>query len=149
MTLYFAYGSNMSRAWMWQLCPKAEALGPAMLADHRFLVMSSGYASVLRHPGDVVHGVLWRIAQADLHALDRYEDVAGGLYDRWMIPVQHRGDRRTALIYVGRSDAPGRARPEYCELLLSAARDWELPPTYVANLARELSGRGEEAGELA
>ena len=149
MTLYFAYGSNMSRAWMRELCPKAEALGPAMLADHRFLVMSGGYASVLPHAGDAVHGVLWRIAQADLHALDRYEDVAGGLYDRWMIPVQHRGDRRTALIYVGRSDAPGRARPEYCELLLSAARDWELPAAYVANLARELSGRGEEAGELA
>ena len=149
MTLYFAYGSNMSRTWMGQLCPKAEALGTAMLADHRFLVMSGGYASVLPHLGDVVHGVLWRIAQVDLHALDRYEDVAGGLYDRWMIPVQHRGDRRTALIYIGRSDVPGRARPEYCELLLNAARDWELPATYVANLARELSGRGEQAGELA
>jgi len=119
MTLYFAYGSNMSRAWMGQLCPKA-------------------------HAGDVVHGVLWRIAQADLHALDRYEDVAGGLYDRWMIPVQHRGDRRTSLIYIGRSQTPGHARPEYCELLLSAARDWELPVAYVANLARELSAPGEE-----
>jgi gamma-glutamylcyclotransferase (GGCT)/AIG2-like uncharacterized protein YtfP len=149
MTLYFAYGSNMSRTWMGQLCPKAEALGTAMLADHRFLVMSGGYASVLRHVGEEVHGVLWRIAQADLHALDRYEDVAGGLYDRWMIPVQHRGDRRTALIYIGRSDVPGRARPEYCELLLNAARDWELPATYVANLARELSAREDEAGELA
>ena len=149
MTLYFAYGSNMSRAWMGQLCPKAEALGPAMLADHRFLVMSGGYASVVPRAGDVVHGVLWRIAAGDFDALDRYEDVAGGLYDRWMIPVQHRGDRRTALIYVGRSDAPGHARPEYRELLLSAARDWELPATYVANLARELSGRGEQAGELA
>jgi gamma-glutamylcyclotransferase (GGCT)/AIG2-like uncharacterized protein YtfP len=144
MTLYFAYGSNMSRAWMGQLCPKAEALGTAQLADHRFLVMSGGYASVLPHAGDVVHGVLWRIAQADLHALDRYEDVAGGLYDRWMIPVQHRGDRRTSLIYIGRSQTPGHARPEYCELLLSAARDWELPVAYVANLARELSAPGEE-----
>jgi gamma-glutamylcyclotransferase (GGCT)/AIG2-like uncharacterized protein YtfP len=149
MTLYFAYGSNMSRTWMQQLCPKAEALGPAQLADHRFLVMSGGYASVLPHAGDVVHGVLWRIAQADLHTLDRYEDVAGGLYDRWMIPVQHRGDRRTALIYVGRSQTPGHARPEYCELVLSAARDWELPAAYVANLARELSARDSEAGELA
>ena len=148
MTLYFAYGSNMSRTWMQQLCPKAEALGPAQLADHRFLVMSGGYASVVPHAGEVVHGVLWRISQADLHTLDRYEDVAGGLYDRWMIPVQYRGDRRTALIYVGRSDAPGQARPEYCELVLSAARDWELPATYVANLARELLANDGE-GEMA
>lgn len=148
MTLYFAYGSNMSRAWMRQLCPKAEALGPGMLADYRFVVMSVGYASVLAHAGDAVHGVLWRIAQADIHALDRYEDVAGGLYDRWMLWVQHRGERRTALVYVGRSHAPGHARPEYCELVLSAARDWELPATYVADLARQLTGRVGE-GEVA
>jgi gamma-glutamylcyclotransferase (GGCT)/AIG2-like uncharacterized protein YtfP len=149
MTLYFAYGSNMSRTWMRQLCPEAQALGPAMLADHRFLVMSGGYASVLPHAGGVVHGVLWHIGPGDFHALDRYEDVAGGLYDRWMIAVQHRGSRRTALIYVGRSHAPGRARPEYCELVLNAARDWELPATYVANLARQLSACGGEAGEVA
>ena len=148
MTLYFAYGSNMSRSWMRQLCPKAEALGPAMLADYRFLVMSGGYASVLLHAGDAVHGVLWRIVQADIHALDRYEDVAGGLYDRWMLWVQHRGERRTALVYVGHSHAPGHARPEYCELVLSAARDWELPATYVADLARQLSERAGE-GEVA
>jgi len=149
MTLYFAYGSNMSRTWMRQLCPKAQPLGPAMLADHRFLVMSGGYASVLPHAGDVVHGVLWRVGRGDLDALDRYEDVASGLYDRWMIPVQHRGDRRTAMVYVGRSHEPGRARPEYRELVLSAARDWELPATYVTNLARELSAHGGEAGEVA
>jgi gamma-glutamylcyclotransferase (GGCT)/AIG2-like uncharacterized protein YtfP len=148
MTLYFAYGSNMSRAWMGRLCPQARALGPAQLADHRFMIVSGGYASVVPRAGDVVHGVLWRIVAGDFDALDRYEDVAGGLYDRWMIPVQHRGDRRTALIYVGHSHSPGRARPEYCELVLSAARDWELPAAYVANLARQLSARGEEAGEV-
>jgi gamma-glutamylcyclotransferase (GGCT)/AIG2-like uncharacterized protein YtfP len=149
MTLYFAYGSNMSRAWMRQLCPKAEAMGPAQLPDHRFLVMSGGYASVLRHAGDVVHGVLWHIGPGDLDTLDRYEDVAGGLYDRWMIPVQHRGERRTSLVYIGRSHALGHARPEYCELVLSAAQEWELPAAYVANLARELSARDGEAGEVA
>lgn len=144
MTLYFAYGSNMSRAGMQQLCPKATALGPAQLADHRFLVMSGGYASVLPRAGDVVHGVLWRIAAGDLDALDHYEDVAGGLYDRWMLPVQHRGEQRTALIYVGRSHAPGRARVEYGELVLKAARDWELPAAYVAKLASQLQVRAGE-----
>ncbi len=144
MTLYFAYGSNMSRAWMRQLCPNAEALGPAMLADHRFLVMSGGYASVLPRAGDVVHGVLWRIAAGDLDALDRYEDVAGGLYDRWMLPVQHGGEPRTALIYIGRSRAPGQAQPEYCEQVLKAARDWGLPAPYVAQLAGQLSARSGE-----
>jgi gamma-glutamylcyclotransferase (GGCT)/AIG2-like uncharacterized protein YtfP len=149
MTLYFAYGSNMSRAWMGRLCPQARALGPAQLADHRFLVMSGGHASVLPHAGDVVHGVLWRIAPGDLDALDRYEDVAGGLYHRRMLPVQHGGRQQTALIYIGCSRATGRARPEYGELVLAAARDWDLPAAYVANLARQLSARDGGAGEVA
>jgi AIG2-like family len=86
-----------------------------------------------------VHGVLWRIQPGDLDALDRYEDVAGGLYDRCTLTVQHGGEPQTAMTYVGRSRAPGRARVEYCGLLLEAARDWKLPAPYVAKLARELS----------
>jgi gamma-glutamylcyclotransferase (GGCT)/AIG2-like uncharacterized protein YtfP len=146
MTLYFAYGSNMSRAWMRQLCPSAQALGPAMLADYRFIIMSAGYASIVAHAGDAVHGVLWRIAPGDLDALDRYEDVAGGLYDRRTLTVRHAGEPQSALSYIGRSRAPGRARAEYCELVLQAARDWELPAPYLATLARQLSLR---TGEVA
>ncbi|MBV8746912.1 MAG: gamma-glutamylcyclotransferase [Xanthobacteraceae bacterium] len=149
MTLYFAYGSNMSRTWMKRLCPKAQALGPAQLMHYRFLVMSAGYASVLPQAGDVVHGVLWRIAPGDFDALDRYEDVAGGLYDRCTLPVQYGGEQHTALVYVGRSRAAGRARSEYCEVVLRAARDWELPAHYIARLVRQLSAREGEAGEVA
>jgi gamma-glutamylcyclotransferase (GGCT)/AIG2-like uncharacterized protein YtfP len=149
MTLYFAYGSNMSRAWMRKLCPQAEPLGPARLADHRFMVMRGGYASVVPHSGELVHGVLWRIVLGDLDALDRYEDVAGGLYRRCMLPVQHRDEQRSAVIYLGQSHAPGRARPEYCELVLRAARDWELPAPYFAKLARQLSAGGGKTGEVA
>jgi gamma-glutamylcyclotransferase (GGCT)/AIG2-like uncharacterized protein YtfP len=149
MTLYFAYGSNMSRAWMARLCPQAQALGPARLEDHRFMVMSGGYASVLPQAGDVVHGVLWRIAPGDLDALDRYEDVAGGLYRRCMMGVEHRGAQQFAVIYVGQSRAAGRARAEYCELVLAAARDWELPEAYLAVLTRWLSARSGGTGEVA
>jgi gamma-glutamylcyclotransferase (GGCT)/AIG2-like uncharacterized protein YtfP len=148
MTLYFAYGSNMSRAWMRQLCPTAEALGPAMLADYRFIIMTAGYASILAHAGDAVHGVLWRIVPGDINALDRYEDVAGGLYDRCMLPVMHSGEQQTALVYIGRSRTRGHARAEYCELVLKAARDWELPAAYIAKLARQLPAPGG-VGEVA
>jgi gamma-glutamylcyclotransferase (GGCT)/AIG2-like uncharacterized protein YtfP len=141
MTLYFAYGSNMSRAWMRQLCPTAQALGPAVLADYRFMIMSAGYASIVAHAGDAVHGILWRIAPEDLDALDRYEDVAGGLYDRCTLTVQHGGEPQSATVYIGRSRAPGHARAEYRELVLEAARDWKLPAAYVAKLARQLPVR--------
>jgi len=145
--LYFAYGSNMNRAWMRQLCPTAQALGPAMLADYRFMIMSAGYASVVAHAGDAVHGVLWRVAPGDLDTLDRYEDVAGGLYDRCTLTVQRGNEAQNAMTYVGRSRTPGHARAEYRELVLEAARDWKLPATYVAELVRQLPMR--TGGEVA
>jgi hypothetical protein len=107
----------------------------------------AGYASVVPHAAEAVHGILWRITRGDLDALDRYEDVAGGLYDRCMLTVQHGGESLSATTYVGRSRAPGRARVEYCELLLEAARDWKLPAAYVAKLARERPVR--PGGEVA
>jgi hypothetical protein len=61
--------------------------------------------------------------------------------------VQHGDAPQTAQVYIGRSRAPGHARGEYCELVLNAARDWELPAAYVANLARELPVRS--GGEVA
>ena len=112
------------------------------------MVMSAGYASIVAQAGESVHGVLWRIQPGDLDALDRYEDVAGGLYDRCTLTVQHGGEPQTAMTYVGRSRAPGRARIEYCELLLEAARDWELPAPYVAKLARELPLRTGRRGGM-
>ena len=36
MLLYFAYGANMSMAAMRYRCPDAQALGPAVLDNHRF-----------------------------------------------------------------------------------------------------------------
>ena len=51
MTLYFAYGSNMSRALMRARCPTAREVGTATLAGHRLIITSDGYASVVPEPG--------------------------------------------------------------------------------------------------
>ena len=88
MPLYFAYGSNMDEAAMRVRCPKARAIGTARLARHRFVLMGqTGYASVLRDPVSTVHGVLIDLALSDVRPLDRYEDVAHGLYVKALLPV--------------------------------------------------------------
>ena len=136
MTFYFAYGSNMSRALMRRHCPRARPLGTAVLAHHRFIVMSDGYASVAPAPRARVHGVLWRLAPGDIAALDAYEGVDAGLYRSCTLPVRHCDRSVSALVYVGHSIAHGRPKPGYLELVLAAARDWDLPAPYVAALAR-------------
>ena len=82
MPLYFAYGSNMSRALMRRHCPHARPLGTAVLDHHRFIVMADGYASIVRHPGHEVHGVLWQLTPRDVDALNAYESIDTGLYCR-------------------------------------------------------------------
>ena len=154
MTLYFAYGSNMSRALMRRHCPHARPLGTAVLEGHRFIIMADGYASVVKYTGMCVYGVLWRLGPGETAALDAYESIDTGLYRRWVLPVTRGGRDQAALVYVGHSRRRGRPKSGYMDLVLAAARDWSLPAPYVATLARWSSAVGATAfraglGEIA
>jgi gamma-glutamylcyclotransferase (GGCT)/AIG2-like uncharacterized protein YtfP len=154
MTLYFAYGSNMSRAVMRRHCPAGKAIGTAALSGYRFIITVDGYASIVPHPGGIVQGVLWRLAPRDLAALNSYEGLDSGLYVRMTLPVTSASGRVAAMVYVARRQALGRPRPGYLDLVVDAARDWALPPDYVSSLARWRSGRWRgaraiESGEVA
>ena len=154
MTLYFAYGSNMSRAAMRRRCPGAREIGSAVLEGHRFVIIGDGYASVLPSPGASVHGLLWRLGPRALAALNAYESLDSGLYRAVTLPVRGAGRRVAALVYVARSRTLGAPRPGYLEDVIAAARELEFPPAYVDMLARWApSGlrtvRAREAGETA
>ena len=136
--LHFAYGSNMSRAVMRAHAPGAVPLGVAALADHRFVITADGYASVEPARGRLVHGVLWQLTLRDRATLDSWEKIAAGLYRAKVLPVQQAGRRRIALIYIARPQRAGRPRAGYMEIVLAAAREWELPPAYIASLNRWL-----------
>ena len=131
--MYFAYGANMSHAVMRKHAPDARALGVAALVGYRFVIGADGYASVTTSRAHVAHGVLWRITPRDRTRLDAWENVAGGLYRAIVLPVRFGGRRVSALVYVGRS-GEGRTRPGYMDLVLDAAREWELPPHYIRSL---------------
>ncbi len=133
MPLYFAYGSNMSRAVMRRHCPQACAIGCAELADHRFVITRDGYASIVPRRESVVHGIVWQLAAGDFVRLDLYESIATGLYRRKKIAIRLKGRLTPAWVYVGRSGC-GSARAGYLDLVLAAARDWKLPDAYVSEV---------------
>lgn len=118
-------------------CPGARSLGPAQLDGWRFLITRDGYASLARDPGARVHGVLWRLTPRDLAALNAYEQRA---YLRRIVRVRHGAASRAALVYLAPERGGGKARPGYQELVVAAARDWNLPEAYVARLARWIPG---------
>jgi hypothetical protein len=134
--LHFAYGSNMSRALMGARCPGAHAIGIATLAGWRFVVNPDGLGSIAPQPGALVHGVLWRLNARDLAAVNAYESVGSGLYLRRHLVVRCGGEPATALVYIARRRGEGQPRPGYVELVVDAARDWELPDDYIRALAR-------------
>ena len=140
MPLYFAYGANMDAAGMALRCPVSRLVGSGHLARHRFIIMREGYASVVHDPARAVHGVLWDLAPADIPALDRYEGVASGLYAKATVSVTTAGGVRRALIYLGRSTAPGRPRPGYLDAVLAAAHAAQLPPLYIREISRWMRG---------
>ncbi|MGB6535925.1 MAG: gamma-glutamylcyclotransferase family protein [Xanthobacteraceae bacterium] len=142
--LHFAYGSNMDRALMRAHAPMASPLGVAVLADHRFITSADGYASVEPARAHMVYGVLWQLTARDRVMLDAWENLAAGLYRARYLPVRRPPWQRPALVYVARVRGPGRPKPGYMELVLTAARGWNLPPDYVASL--EIWLRAEAGG---
>jgi gamma-glutamylcyclotransferase (GGCT)/AIG2-like uncharacterized protein YtfP len=134
--LHFAYGSNMSAALMHRRCPGARLEGCARLPGYRFIVMRSGYASVVPAPGSSVHGVLWHVTPRDVAALNAYENLAGGLYRAVTLAVMSQRRGRVALVYIGRDRGPGRPPPGYLDIVTQAARDAGFPTRYLGCLRR-------------
>jgi hypothetical protein len=144
--LHFAYGSNMDRALMRRHAPAAVPIGVACLADHRFVITADGYASVEPARRQTVHGVLWRLTPRDRIGLDLWECTASGQYRGGILLVRSSGRRQPALVYIARSRPAGRPKAGYMELVLAAARAWDLPPAYVAALRRWLPAQPLGAG---
>ena len=140
MPLYFAYGSNMDAAAMAARCPDSRPLGLARLDRHRFLVMRAGYASVRPDPAGAVWGLLWDLAAADEPALDRYEEVDAGLYDKAWRTVTAEAGMVRALVYVGRDAEPGTPQPGYGVAVLAAAEAAGVPAAYLEELRGRLAG---------
>ncbi len=135
MPLYFAYGANMDAKAMAARCPQTRPLGRARLARHRLIITADGFASIAPDKRAFVHGVLYDLALADVAALDRYEEVARGLYAKTsqLVLREPVGSAR-ALVYIARTCEEGPPAQGYLEGVIAAARDWRFPAPYLTFL---------------
>jgi gamma-glutamylcyclotransferase (GGCT)/AIG2-like uncharacterized protein YtfP len=127
----------MDRAHMARLCPQAEPYGVASLRSYKYAIAASGYATVIPWAGSFVHGVLWKITPKEIAALDRYEDVAGGLYRAVQLPIKYNERLLRALVYLAIGNKAGTTPPGYIEMIITAAKDWNLPADYIDYLAKQ------------
>ena len=140
---YFAYGSNMVTSQMATRCPNAYVVGVACLQGYRFRINSCRVGTVIPDQTCHVYGLLWDITPEDLLALDRYEDVKAGLYEKTTVVVELWSDRQVeALIYLATDQSIGLPRPRYMKDVVAAAKQWKLPQAYIQELALWLSTDG-------
>lgn len=93
---YFGYGMNTNPAGMALRCPAAVALGRAILPDHMFRFCY--HADIVDALEYQTEGVLWRVTDKCMEALDRLEGYPH-YYTRKMVKVKCGGDTFDAWVY--------------------------------------------------
>ena len=126
MTLMFAYGSNLHLEQMARRCPAAVPLGRLRLKDWRLVFR--GVADCIQEPGAICYGGVWRITPACEKALDVYEGVASGLYEKVYIPVKRTPHGETEmLIYCMLSTGIAPPSKYYLGVIRDGYRDHRMP----------------------
>jgi hypothetical protein len=151
LSWYFAYGSNMNALRLFEERLKPEGVGAGdriagrldgwrLAFNKQGRVPGTGAGNIVLAPGEAVHGTLNLLPAKGFEVLDRYEGVAGGHYERRIVPVL-RGDTGVpveAITYValltGEDLRPTRA---YLDHLL-AGQDL-LPADYFRRLSETLT----------
>jgi gamma-glutamylcyclotransferase len=151
MSWYFAYGSNMNAVRLFEERLKPEGVdagdriagrldGWRLAFNKQGRVPGTGAGNIVLAPGEVVHGTLNLLPAKGFEVLDHYEGVAGGHYERRIVPVvrDDTGEAVEAITYVALLVADG-LRPT-CAYLghLLAGRDL-LPADYFRQLSETLT----------
>ncbi len=148
MSWYFAYGSNMSAARLFEerLVPEGIPAGERIAGrlDGWQLAFNkrarhpagSGAGNIVVSEGGSVFGTLNRLPEAGFVVLDRYEGVAGGHYERRSVAVARldTGEILEAITYVALLTGED-LRPTRAYLAHLLAGEDLLPADYFRRLA--------------
>jgi gamma-glutamylcyclotransferase (GGCT)/AIG2-like uncharacterized protein YtfP len=139
---YFAYGSNMSTAYLHDYCPSATYVMRANLPNFHIefrrysTELQGGISSIIEAPGEMIHGVLFEIDEAEILALDILEDVPLGIYRRDSFLVLgedgnwHKGD----LYRVANPAGPYTPSKKYVDFMVTGALEQQIDADYAQKL---------------
>ena len=144
MVHYFAYGSNMSTPRLRRRIVSASFVCVARLPGYRLMFHKAGMDGSAKcdawstgQVADVVQGVIFAIAHAQLRELDRVEGEGRG-YRRTEVEVFDRDGRgyRVATYCATHIDATLKPFDWYRLHVLQGAREHGLPEDYIRAIAR-------------
>lgn len=137
--VYFAYGSNMSRARLEARVGGVAALGRARVSDYRHAFAKrgrdgTGKGTVIATHGASVYGVLFELSARQLLVLDRFE----GGYRRIEIDAAIANGPVRAVTYEALAIVDELApSPDYLAHYLAGMAEHALPADYVALIRRQ------------
>ena len=104
---YLAYGSNLNVEQMQYRCPGAEIVTTAMIPDYQLMFKGSktgSYLTIEKLPGAQVPVAVWRVTDADIASLDRYEGFPTFYYKREFTLDCADGKRHRCFAYIMHED---------------------------------------------
>jgi len=139
---YFAYGSNMNLDQMAMRCPGAEVGPVARLGGWKYFINGNGYAGIEQDDNSEVLGCLWTLKDKHWKALDHYEGVAGGYYERLEMDLELLGDQSTVRcwVYLSCNYEYGVPTARYQQVVVEGARQVGLPADYLPILESWANG---------
>jgi gamma-glutamylcyclotransferase (GGCT)/AIG2-like uncharacterized protein YtfP len=135
--LYFAYGSNLSKAAMQKRAPTSRPVIAAVLPQYRLTFESNEpegsppafFANIRPNAESSVPGALYDVDDAALALLDAYEDLARGVYVRAEAGVL-RADGKRAVVVLYRMPSRelrlGRPSERQLRQIREGYADWGL-----------------------
>ena len=148
MKLYFAYGSNLSKAQMLERCPASQPVEPFLLTQFRLEFVGEGtqrwgpggVATIIPSPVQAVPGALYRVNAEDEAALDGFEGVdcqnpEQGSYYKEEAMIFHHGEPVLVYIATAKLTSQGMRPPsaKYLDRINEGRRNWKLPELFVDN----------------
>jgi gamma-glutamylcyclotransferase (GGCT)/AIG2-like uncharacterized protein YtfP len=140
MALYAAYGSNLDPDRMAQRAPHSPLQGSGWLVGWRLtfggedVSWEGPLGTVVEDEGHQVYVALYDLHPLDERALDEWEGVEIGLWNKIRVRVSTLDGDVTAWVYVLNAYEGGLPSARYLGMLADAAEAGGAPDDYVAEL---------------
>jgi len=133
---YFGYGMNTNKKQMTGRCPASVSLGAAKLPEHIFEFRV--HADVREESGVVADGVLWKITDTCLAALDILEGYPH-YYDRKTVQVEHPelGVVEALVYYMTDQEHLAPPHDSYYDMLIEGYTEHEVSTDVIVDAAHE------------
>ncbi len=138
--LYAAYGSNLDPDRMAERAPYSPALDAGWLPGWRLTFggedrsWDGALCTIVEDPTSHVYVVLYEIAADDQAALDEWEGVGMGLFDKITVRVETLDGDVPAVVYVLDGYEGGLPTALYLGMIAEAAEAGGAPADYVAEI---------------